>query len=578
MKQYHYIKLLSLLCVMAVVSLSSCREDFDYETAYGGKQYAEKCAQYEEAFVTEFCDGASIAPDHNWGFTALPSVEELKTKGATRSANPNSNQWADTYNVPAEITNAESQAVFKYVKDYSTENSIDINYTEFFVQHVWKGTDVYKAGNNSDVIGGNQMNQLTAGTPSATDEVNNFNNSNGSIMLMVNSGTLYFAYKNSQDGGKYYDVKNTDYKIFNIPNLGYYVCFDFQARGQNPNQKVAADGIFTDWIVKIVPATRKDSDNNNTGNEQPAEDPEYNVSLATMRIMCEDLGTTGDFDFNDVVFDVKYITNKTAEITVLAAGGKLPIYIGDRSLGNEIHALYGVSLSTMVNTNRSHLEGFAASSEVIAKDPVTFTIEVKSTNPNDIPVYVGVDQETGYELSANEGVPPHKICVPTEVDWSNERFDIQVLYPKFRDWVQDPNVKFWESTPQDNNNNVVNSGNTIWSKGFLFSGWSKYFLNREEINLSGLAVGKKLRFNFVLKVAGYQHPQIVVQLGREGGGGAFIIQDHQGLQAGADGYESEKTVDVTLTEDIINTLETCGSTVFTLSGMYYGLNSIEVVD
>lgn len=574
MKQYHYIKLLSLLCVMAVVSFSSCREDFDYETAYGGKQYAEKCAQYEEAFVTEFCDGASIAPDHNWGFTALPSVEELKTKGATRSAYPNSNEWANTYNVPADITDAERQAVFEYVKAHSTENSIDINYTEFFVQQVWKGRDVYKDGYNNDVYASDKMNQLTAGAPSAKDEVNNFNNGNGSIMLMVNSGTSYFAYKNSQDSGNYYDVKNTDYKIFNIPGYGYYVCFDFQAHGQNPNEKVAADGIFTDWIVKIVPATRKDSDNNNTGNEQPAEDPEYNVSLATMRIMCEDLGTTGDFDFNDVVFDVKYITNKTAEITVLAAGGKLPIYIGDRSLGNEIHALYGVSLSTMVNTNRSHLEGFVASSEVIAKDPVTFTIEVKSTNPNDIPVYVGVDQETGYELSANEGVPPHKICVPTEVDWSNERFDIQVHYPKFRDWVQDSNVKFWESTPQDNNNNVVNSGNTIWSKGFLFSGWSTYFLDREEITLSKLAVGKKLRFNFVLKVSGYQHPEIVVRLGEWG---TTIIQ-YQGLQAGSGGYESEKTVDVTVTSDILNTLETCGSKVFTISGMYFGLNSIEVVD
>ena len=548
---------------MAVVSFSSCREDFDYETAYRGKQYAEKCAQYEEAFVKEFCNGASIAPDHNWGFTALPSVEELKTKAATRSAYTNSNEWANTYNVPADITDAERQAVFEYVKAHSTENSIDINYTEFFVQQVWKGQDVYKDGYNNDVYASDKMNQLTAGAPSAKDEVNNFNNGNGSIMLMVNSGTSYFAYKNSQDGGKYYDVKNTDYKIFNIPGYGYYVGFDFQAHGQNPNEQVAADGVFTDWIVKIVPATRKDSDNNNTGNEQPAEDP--NVSLATMRIMCEDLGTTGDFDFNDVVFDVKYITNKKAEITVRAAGGKLPIYIGDRSLGNEIHALLGVSLSTMVNTNRSHLKGFVASSEVIAKDPVTFYIDVKSTNPNDIPVYVGVDQETGYELSANEGVPPHKICVPTEVDWSNERFDIQLLYPDFDDWVQDPNVKFWESTP---------SGNTIWSKGFLFSGWSDYFLDREEITLSKLAVGKKLRFNFVLKVLGNQHPEIVVRLGEWG---TTIIQ-YQGLSASSEGYESEKTVNVTLTEDIINTLENCGSKVFTISGMYFGLNSIEVVD
>lgn len=570
MKQYHYIKLLSLLCVMAVVSLSSCREDFDYETAYGGKQYAEKCAQYEEAFVTEFCDGASIAPDHNWGFTALPSVEELKTKAATRSAYTNSNEWANTYNVPADITDAERQAVFEYVKAHSTENSIDINYTEFFVQQVWKGKDVYPAGNNSDVIGGNQMDHLIAGTPSAKDEVKNFNNSNGSIMLMVNSGTSYFAYYNSLDSNNH-DVKNTDYKIFNIPDYGYYVCFDFQARGQNPNQKVAADGIFTDWIVKIVPATRKDSDNNNTGNEQPAEDP--NVSLATMRIMCEDLGgfSGNDIDFNDVVFDVTYLTATRAKITIQAAGGTLPIYIGSETPENEVHALFGVHHKTMVNTNRDgYLNKNVAN--VVTRKPVSIEIAVQSQNPNEIPVRVQAADGSTYLLSSNTGRPTQKICVPAGTEWTNERVGIAEQYPRFSDWVSDSNIKFWEEEAGDNN--VVNTGSVIWFKGIQFSWWSQTFIGSSETNLTALAAGKKLRFNCSMKVSGWQSPTFRVFLGECG----TQIYEYAGNQAGANGYEEDESFEVTLTKEMVSTLETCGSNVFTIQGAFFWLNTIEIID
>ena len=562
MKQYHYIKLLSLLCVMAVVSLSSCREDFDYETAYGGKQYAEKCAQYEEAFVKEFCDGASIAPDHNWGFTALPSIEELKTKAATRSAEPRSNLWANTYNVPADITDAERQDVYKYIKAHSTtENSIDINYTEFFVQQVWKGKDVYS----------NHMNQLTAGTQSAKDVVYNFNSGNGSIMLMVNSGTSYFAYHNSLDGNNY-DVKNTDYKIFNIPGYGYYVGFDFQAHGEDSSQKVAADGIFTDWIVKIVPATRKDSDNNNTGNEQPAEDP--NVSLATMRIMCEDLGgfSGNDIDFNDVVFDVTYLTATRAKITIQAAGGTLPIYIGSETPENEVHALFGVSHKTMVNTNR---EGYLNKNVagVVTCNPVSIEIAVQSQNPNDIPVTVQAADGTTYSLSSNTGWPTQKICVPVETGWTNERVGIAEQYPRFSDWVSDSNIKFWEEEAGDNN--VVNSGSVIWFKGIQFSGWSKTFIDRSETNLTALAAGKKLRFNCSMKVSGWQSPTFRVFIGEWG---TQQIYEYAGNQAGANGYEEDKSFDVTLTKEMVSTLETSGSNVFTIDGKYFWLNSIEIID
>lgn len=76
-------------------------------------------------------------------------------------------------------------------------------------------------------------------------------------------------------------VKCTIIILYNI--LGaYYVGFDFEATGQNPNQQVAADGYYSDWIVKISPA----------------------VYTNAYRIIAEDLGDSDDFDFNDVVFDV----------------------------------------------------------------------------------------------------------------------------------------------------------------------------------------------------------------------------------------------------------------------------------
>ncbi len=49
---------------------------------------------------------------------------------------------------------------------------------------------------------------------------------------------------------------------------------------------------------------------------------------ASWIIGCEDLGGTFDFDFNDVVFGVTHVAGETtADITALASGGTLPVYV-----------------------------------------------------------------------------------------------------------------------------------------------------------------------------------------------------------------------------------------------------------
>jgi len=208
------------------------------------------------------------------------------------------------------------------------------------------------------------------------------------------------------------------------------------------------DGYYSNWILKLTPA-------------EPIENNGY-----TRRIFCEDLGNTYDFDFNDVVFDVTYNTdvvpapfkvksatdaNIDVTITIRAAGGTLPIYVGvdpsDPSNSDyEIHHLLGNTPSHKpVNV------GLGTKEAPIAN----YHIKVSSINPDSIPVYV-VNGGHTYKLNTananlenyNDGkkgsnAAPQKICVPNTVRWMKEEQQIDWGYCTFGDWVRgiiDPNL------------------------------------------------------------------------------------------------------------------------------------------
>jgi hypothetical protein len=140
------------------------------------------------------------------------------------------------------------------------------------------------------------------------------------------------------------------------------------------------------------------------------------------RIMCEDLGTIGDFDFNDVVFDAKIHQDGTTEITLLAAGGTLHLTVA----GEEVHAKFGVGLREMVNTG------------IVSKPAVTFTAADKYEHLIDIPIRVrqqNGENITYYELTAIKGKAPQKICVPVGTKWADEYVSITRAYPGFKDWA-----------------------------------------------------------------------------------------------------------------------------------------------
>ncbi len=168
------------------------------------------------------------------------------------------------------------------------------------------------------------------------------------------------------------------------------------------------------------------------GLPNPNQDWGFGSNEGIVRIIAEDLSARAlnDFDFNDVVFDVEFISNSEAKITLWVVGGTLPLCIGDTN--HEIHQLLGISKSTMVDLSKSS-----------TGEPYTFTItgDFKGKAIN-IPVMV-YKSGNWIELSAFQGGVASKIAVTTSYEWCAEYEAITSKYPDFSAWVTDPSVKWY---------------------------------------------------------------------------------------------------------------------------------------
>ena len=409
-----FFKLATMLTIVAgaAMTISSCSSnEIEPMTA---SELAQ--AKYEQAFIERF---GQPAPNQTWGFGNV-------TKALTRAANTNNNQWYDpnycNYEEPAKITQAEIDYVMKWFAEHTKEYGTTFDFKNYFVQQVGYSKDVYTTHNSNNAqitIPSNQhMNQIFAnmnaeGTKS--DHVNNFNADSGSIMLMENSETQYgFGYEESYGTDDKHVANNYLMAEIEVPGVGtgYYVGLDYQAKKSGEGIDLKPDGKYSDRVLKIVPAKKK-------------------TLKGDYRVIAEDL-TVGeknnDFDFNDVVFDIKfdYPAGKTT-IILRAAGGTLPLKVG----GVEVHEKFGVPVTTMVNTGG------------VSKDPVPFELDgTFDKDPNKIEVWVQKDGNW-IELEALKGKVASKICVGVDYDWCSERQDIATKYPSFAQWVQNTTPTNW---------------------------------------------------------------------------------------------------------------------------------------
>ena len=149
------------------------------------------------------------------------------------------------------------------------------------------------------------------------------------------------------------------------------------------------------------------------------------------RVIAEDLSASeaGDFDFNDVVFDVVKAEGGKTTLKLICAGGTLPL----RVMGIEVHGLFGETSPNASGTYKMYNTGSGPT-----VDPVTFEVDGIYTTPEQIKnIKIEVYKNGSWmELKATRGEAACKILVDDTFTPVPERTNIANAYMNFTDYVQ----------------------------------------------------------------------------------------------------------------------------------------------
>ena len=474
------------LALVGMVFNTSCQNDMEN---YSSPEEAKK-AIFAENFEKFY---GTPNPNQDWGFADASLASVTAT---TRAHNVNGNLWYQNWQRPVNVTSDEATKVLTAfsVKRENQTNAITINWNNYWVHQVHQSNNSYYDGygqNTGDIH--TKMNKIiaynTSGNSNYYEHVNNFNDGNNTTVytddethqeyigttLMLNMGTSasannQFGYHNtidSKDHFEYFIIAGAD---IDASLAGYYyVGFDFCAShpaGQeaNKNMDVARDWIYNDWIVRISPATPVGSGGSTGGNiNQNTSSTEVYTKqhvLVHKWVFCEDLGSSSnrrDFDYNDLVFDARivdeykiiknadgtesaYSADPThryyAKLTPLAAGGEYEVWFNQSN--QPIHSLFVPSTANnvLINTCNSSLDYATPHTEGLAAQTIIYTFNSRSqASLSNINIFVRSSTAT-YELTANTGEAPHKICVPPGTRWPYERTDITEAYSGFTSYVE----------------------------------------------------------------------------------------------------------------------------------------------
>ena len=159
--------------------------------------------------------------------------------------------------------------------------------------------------------------------------------------------------------------------------------------------------------------------------------------ISLYRVIAEDLSASdaGDFDFNDVVFDVVKAEGGKTTLKLICAGGTLPLRVrgANEAEGREVHEVFGQT--TPDAQGKYQMFNTGAGPTV---DPATFTVDGTYITPADIKgIIIEVYKNNSWmELKATTGEAACKILVDDTFKPVTERRSIANEYKLFTNYVQ----------------------------------------------------------------------------------------------------------------------------------------------
>ncbi|MBQ7631457.1 MAG: hypothetical protein IJS82_01685 [Paludibacteraceae bacterium] len=187
--------------------------------------------------------------------------------------------------IPAAVTSEERAYVLDYIRQHSNEHTQTWNHSVYFLQSLGSSYAYYSGTTLIDhngawhgVTGGNHMDYLVINNR----HINDYNAAWGPDALCVN---LPFADPTYHDSwGDKDNTKHDAWCIYQIPNYGYYLCFDYRT-AKNSGEYYNGDGVYNDWVIKLTPA------------DNPTDEPD--IPIEPIVVPIEPTGsTTGHVEVN----------------------------------------------------------------------------------------------------------------------------------------------------------------------------------------------------------------------------------------------------------------------------------------
>ena len=464
-----------------VVSVLVACQNVDNVEPYSPQSQDEVAflSKYTKNFESKF---GPVNASHDWGFGLQPIAGG---ESLTRASYVNSNEWVTKYHfdVPGglsdnqgqpwgwahgDVTNYERAYVYWWFSTHRWPVTTEVNWSDYFIEYVWgqpehsglngDGTRVNDGGAHfgmdqirsikQGLISSNPASNINASNADEHliaesenyEHVSDFNaggNTREQVMYEANASTLDFLYNCT-----YVNGFHNNWTLQYI-NGSYYLAFDYWHKEMNTstgeivyknNNPVGADGYYNDWILKLTNGI-------------------HTVDNYTRRVMCEDLGNTFDWDFNDVVFDVTTFVEGNdyyAMITLQAAGGTKKIYVGD--LEHEAHAMFGVPHTQPVNVAAGVMRPAVVWRLKLNQEQLENVNGVVYAKTEAIPVYVESEGNIAgevlpYEIHNEAGAAPQKICCPCNSYWLKEMMGIEKGHVSFVDWAKGGSKSTEESIP-----------------------------------------------------------------------------------------------------------------------------------
>lgn len=166
--------------------------------------------------------------------------------------------WPETSDRGEQVSTSEYNYVIQYLSEHPNEGYDEVDLSTYFLQNVGGSYANYhepfmngsSAHHYADITGSNQMDYFEINGV----HINDYNASYGSRIYVENLPLVNPRYHDS-----YASLTIEDkYKFYYIPmedgTYNLYLCFDYSTKKYDNGQlDFPGDGIYNDWVIKIVP-------------------------------------------------------------------------------------------------------------------------------------------------------------------------------------------------------------------------------------------------------------------------------------------------------------------------------------